>query len=108
MSRRRPRTGRRTGPKGSLCSQAEEELGEFLDARLARELPPLLGAQVAVAQLARLPSRVQADQRLAAALLVLGGDDDPGPGLADELRSGAVRRNRREYRPLGGEVLEDL
>src|SRR5205085_9796729 len=39
---------------------------------------------------------------------VVRGRDDRGARLAEELRRRAVGRHRREDRPLGGEVLEDL
>src|SRR4029077_3251594 len=76
--------------------------------RRTREAPALLLAQVAVAELSRLPPGVQAEQRLTDAVLVLGRDDDASAGLADELRGHAVGRHRGQNGPLGGEVLEDL
>src|SRR4029077_19774852 len=76
--------------------------------RRTREAPALLLAQVAVAELSRLPPGVQAEQRLTDAVLVVGRDDDAGAGLADELRGHAVGRHRGQNGPLGGQVLEDL
>src|SRR2546428_5834463 len=99
----------RAGSLGSLGSlQTPEQLRELADARLPRELLPLLRAEVAVPQLTGLPARMEAEERLANALLVLRGDDDPGACLPNEPCRGAVGRDGGEDRPLGGEVLEDL
>ena len=54
------------------------------------------------------PARVQLAQRGRDPVDVVGRDDDPGAGLADQLGRGAVRRHDREDRPLGREVLEHL
>src|SRR5215208_4696135 len=94
-------------PRWPSCD-APQQLGQLLDSRRAREAAPVLVAQVAVAEATRLPARVQADERLADPLLVLGPDDDAGAGLAHELRRCTVGGHRGEDRPLGGEVLEDL
>ena len=59
-------------------------------------------------QLPGPPARVQAQQRLADPLHVVGRDDDARARLAHELGGGAVGGHGGQDRPLGGQVLEDL
>ena len=88
--------------------EAPEQLGQLLDAGLARETLALLGREVAVEQLPRAPAGVQPQQRLADPVDVVGGDHDACARLADQVGGRPVRRHRGQDRPLGGEVLEDL
>ncbi len=89
-------------------TRSRMQVGQLLDPRPPRQPLTLLGREDVAVEAAGPPARDQAFERGADSGHVLRADDDPGAGLAQKPRRLAVRRDGRQDRPLGGEVLEDL
>ncbi len=91
------------------ASPISEQLGELLDARLARErsrTPAVRARAVSVPARQRRASAASASRERRRTSS--GGATIPAPVSRISVGGGAVRRHRGEDRPLGREVLEDL